>query len=249
MMEIEQIIELIESIASPELSAEWDNCGLLINTGKIEIEKVMTALEITRDVIKEAKEKKADLIITHHPVIFDPLKKIDRSSIPGEYIVDLIKSGISVYCAHTNFDEAKGGNNDHLASLLNLKDGELNDEMSFKEVWEIVKRALKIDDIKTVGDPSSRIKKVGLCAGAGSDMIPGAAGAGLDLFITGDIKYHDALYASETGLCLIDAGHYGTEKFFAENIALKLAAAAGGKIEVFPSCTNIDPFNNITGMI
>jgi len=254
MMRIEEIIDVIESIASLETAAEWDNCGVQVYTGKSEIKKVMTALEITRDVINEAKEKNVGMIITHHPLIFDPVRKIDFNSITGEYLIELIRAGISVYSAHTNFDEAAGGNNDYLAALLKLEKtekpdgnmlcriGELHEEMTFREACEFVAESFNTDFIKPVGDKEARIKKVGVCAGSGSGMAEVAAAAGCDLFITGDIKYHDALYASEVGMCLIDAGHYGTEKFFAENLAAKLTEAVSGKIEVLVSRIDIDPF-------
>ena len=241
-MRIEEIIKIMESIAPLSLAADWDNCGIQIHVGKTDIRKVMTALEISKEVICEAKEKNVDMIITHHPLIFRAIENIDNNTVTGKHIIELINAGISVYSAHTNFDEAEGGNNDYLASLLELKNGEFSREMSFHEACEYVKERLNLTGIKTVGDRDTIIKKVGLCAGSGSDKIKEAIAAGCDLFITGDIKYHDARYAKEAEVCMIDAGHYGTEKFFAENLAAKLADAVEGKLEIIRSEADSEPF-------
>ena len=253
-MYIEHIISIMEKIASPELAAEWDNSGIQIEAGKKEIKKVFVALEITNDVINEAKEQKVDLIITHHPLIFSPLYKVDNNTIIGNYVVKLIKSGISVYSVHTNFDETDGGNNDYIASLLKLakvkkfdgktmgRIGELFVKMSFEDVCSYVKDSLKLDSMSVVGNPLAGIRRVGICCGAGAGMVDEAIDSGCDLFITGDIKYHDARYALEKGICLIDAGHYGTEKFFVENLAEKLRVFTRGMVEVIPSELDIDPF-------
>ena len=253
-MYMNDMIDVMEKIASPALAAEWDNSGLQVDAGKEEIKRILVALDITHAVIEEAKEKKVDLIITHHPLIFSPLHKVDNKTITGNYIVKLIQSGISVYSAHTNFDEAEGGNNDYIASLLKLakikkfggnsmgRMGELFVKMSFEDVCSYVKDSLKLESMNIVGSPSAGIKKVGICSGSGGGMIDEAFDSGCELYITGDIKYHDALYASERGICLIDAGHYGTEKFFVENLAEKLKELTRGRLEIIPSSLNINPF-------
>ena len=254
MTRIDDIAAIMESIAPAALAAEWDNCGTQLDAGNADIKKALVALEISGGVVAEAKAIAADLIITHHPLIFGPLYNVDAKTAVGGYISELIKSGISVFSAHTNFDEADGGNNDYIAELLGLTNiekfgggamgvtGELPGEMSFEYVCGYVKERLKLSYMKASGESSEKIRKVGVCAGSGSDITPAAAAAGCGLFITGDIKYHDARYARETGLCLIDAGHYGTEKFFAENLSAKLDAAFGGRIEVVMSSVNLEPF-------
>jgi len=253
-MHIDEVIKIMEGIADPGLAAKWDNQGIQVKTGKTEIGSVLVALEISKVVIAEAVEKRADMIITHHPLIFEPVNSIDANNVTGNHIVGLIEAGISVYSAHTNFDEAPGGNNDHIAALLKLENimafggeafgrfGEFKDEMSIEEVCSVVKESLSLKQVTAVGDPEARIKRVGLCAGAGSDMIDRAFALGCHLFITGDVRYHDARKASECGLCLLDAGHFGTEKFFVDNFAARLKAASEGKIRVLVSEVNLDPF-------
>ena len=258
MMSFDEILMAMERIASAELAAEWDNCGVQIDVGKDEIGKVLIALEITKDIIREAEDNCVDLIITHHPLIFNPIRKIDRNTVTGNYIVNLFNLGVSVCSAHTNFDEVSGGNSDHIAALLNLinvdkisgnsqiSTGELEEATNFGAVCEKVKSALNLEIkfMNATGDPLANIGKIGICAGSGSGMIDDAIGAGCDLYITGDIKYHDARYAAEKGICLLDAWHYGMEKFFTENYSEKFADAAGGRIEIIKSSINLDPFYN-----
>ncbi|MCL1808425.1 MAG: Nif3-like dinuclear metal center hexameric protein [Clostridiales bacterium] len=254
MTNMDEITSYIESIASLALAAEWDNSGMQVDVGKKQVEKAIIALDITRGVVEEAKACGADLIVTHHPLIFKPLRKVDHNTATGNIVVELIRHGISAYSAHTNFDAADGGNNDYLASLLALANvrkfesapigryGELPAKTSFGEVCGYVKNALKLERMAATGDPGAKIWKVGLCSGASADLIDNAASSGCDLFITGDVKYHDAHHAMAQGICLIDAGHYGTEKFFVENMAGKLELAFGGKLEVVSSKVGLEPF-------
>ena len=254
-MEIKKIIEAIEKIAPLELCPDWDNSGTQIDMGKSEAKKVLIALEITSEIIKEAKEKDAELIVVHHPLLFYPIKKIEANTVIGKQLIELIDSGISVYAAHMNFDLADGGNIDYLVSLLKLKNvqkfegdhvgsfGELSETISFEEMCQYVKKSFDILTIDAVGNPASIIKKIGICCGAGFSVetIEEAFKQGCDVFISGDIKHHEALYARERGICLIDAGHYGTEKFFVQNLAEKLNAVIGKEVEIVASEIDINP--------
>jgi len=258
-MFFEEVINIIKEISDPESAEEWDNSGVQINVGEKKIRKVLIALDITKDIVIEAKDNNVDLIITHHPLIFDHLRKVDSNVIIGNYIVELIKAEISVYAAHTDFDKAAGGNNDYIASILKLTNvkkfdgnsigtvGELFVRMSFEEVCSYVKDSLKSKNINAVGSPWATVRKVGICSGAAGskDMIDKAVDLGCELYITGDVKYHDAQYAAEKGICLIDAGHYGTEKFFIENFTAKLKEKTGDSLEIIPSTLNLDPFKSM----
>ena len=259
MMYFDEIVAVMEEIASPELASEWDNSGVQINTGKKEIKRILIALEIISDIINEAKIKNVDLIITHHPLLFSPLHKIDCNTIVGNYVVELINAGISVYSLHTNFDEAEGGNNDYIAYILKLTNvkkfggnsigsaGELFATMPFEKVCGLVKDSLELEYMNVVGNPPVPIRKVGVCSGAGSsrEMIDEAVNLGCELYITGDVRYHDARYALEKGICLIDAGHYDTEKFFVKNLAAKLAGTIGSEVEIISSELNINPLTKV----
>lgn len=252
----DEMIHILTEITADEVPEAWDNCGVQINTGKKSIERVLVCLEITAAVLREAKEKGADMIVTHHPLIFRPIKQIDNSDITGSYITELIKNEISVFSAHTNFDKLNGGNNERLSQLLELENvralgedaigciGELADELSLEEAIRLVRG--KIDSprhsMRAVGDIDMRVKTVGLCTGAGSEFFELAREKGCDIFITGDVSYHRAVAAKEMGLAVIDAGHFGTEQIFAENMASILREKLGDAVEVLASDEERDPF-------
>lgn len=260
-----ELISEIEEIAPRELEEDWDNCGMQINMGKKSVGKVLITLEITKNVIEEAKNKNVDFIITHHPLLFSKIDVVDYNNITGNYLIELIKSGISVYSAHTTFDETFGGNNEYLAELIGLtrirrlkdyrpvpKDriigrmGNFKEPCTLKEACTIVEEALDIEGkLRVVGDLDKKIKIVGLCTGAGGDTMEAAIRNGCDLFITGDVRHHEAQMALEMGLCLIDAGHFGSEKIFAENFASKLRKNLDSKIEIIESEINVNPFKNV----
>lgn len=261
----EELISEIETIAPRNLEESWDNCGMQINMGNKTVNRILISLEITKEIIEEAKSLNIDFIITHHPLLFHNVKIIDNNTVTGNYIVDLIKLGVSVYSAHTTFDSAFGGNNEYLAELLGLNrirhfkagHGFSEDEVigrlgDFKEAVPLEKVVKKVQDklkiqggVRVIGDIKKVIKKVGICTGAGSDIIEDAINHSCDLFITGDVKHHDALLAKESGLCVIDAGHYWTEKIFTNNFADQLKKALGEKVEIIESKVNTNPFTCI----
>ncbi|MDD3169168.1 MAG: Nif3-like dinuclear metal center hexameric protein [Eubacteriales bacterium] len=268
-VKMSELVAEIEVIAPREHEEEWDNCGMQINMGNEEVNRVLIALEITKSVIAEAMMKDVDFIITHHPLLFRKIDVVDYNSITGNYIIDLIKAGISVYSAHTTFDDAFGGNNEYLADILGLsrirriknkrpamkgdereyvvgRMGDFPEPITMEAACRLVEKALEVKgELKTVGDSNKIIRTVGLCTGAGGDTMPAAIKNGCELFITGDVRHHEAQIAIEKGICVIDAGHYGTEKIFAENFADKLKKNIGSKIQILESEINTNPFKNM----
>lgn len=257
-MKYRDLINLIEEIAPTEPYRDIDNSGEQIYVGNDEIKKVLVCLEVNRDVMDEAVAAKADMIITHHPLIFNPQSFISAEDYPGHYIQEAIKAGISVYSAHLSFDFAPEGNNAFMGKLLDLfmEDGGsmqngyfgmLPEPMSFENACRHVEKSLNLPQhyIRCVDGGKEKLLKTGLCTGAGGDYIYAAAGAGCDLFITGDLKLHEAQYAKAMGMSVIDAGHYGTEKIFTENMAHQLyvkAAVQGLDIDVIMAKANTNPF-------
>lgn len=262
-MKLDELIGVMDEIAPLHTQEPWDNSGIQLAAGPLEIHKVLTSLEITAEVIEEADEEDVDLIVTHHPLIFGSLKSVDYRDMIGFYIVKLLNLGISVYSCHTPFDKAKGGNNDFLADLMDLEEvtgfpsendvnligriGEMEQPLTLVSMMDLLAEKLNMDpqQIRAVGRPDALIRKVGICTGAGADLMEQAAENGCQLFVTGDLKYHDAQKAKALGLCVIDAGHYGTEKSFAENFAAKLREKTGGRIKILQSNVDIDPFEMI----
>ncbi len=257
-MKYVEFIKLMEEIAPTEAYREIDNSGPQIYSGAEEVNKVLVCLEINMDVLKEAEQKQADMILTHHPLIFTPESFIDYCDYPGKYIHEAVKKGICVYSAHLSFDFAAEGNNAYLAKLLGLTDvepcsidrecrGNLPVGMSFEEACMHVEKALELPPhyIRCVDGGKGQLQKAGLCTGAGGGYIPGAVRSGCDLFITGDLKLHEAQYAKASGLSVIDAGHYGTEKIFVENAAEQIRRKADEKhldIDVIMAESSTNPY-------
>ncbi|PWM44006.1 MAG: Nif3-like dinuclear metal center hexameric protein [Clostridiales bacterium] len=216
------IYSFINTFAPFDTAEKWDNVGLLVGNSDNLITKVLISLDITPAVVFEAYEKGAELIVSHHPVIFDPLKNLVPNSAP--YL--LAKYGIDAICAHTNLDIAENGVNDVLAKAAGIKDrpelliekgkqaigriGFLENDMLFDDYVCFIKNVLN-SNIVRYSKSSSSVCKVAVVGGAGDDYIELAREAGADTFLTGDVKYHDFLLANELGMNLIDAGHFSTE--------------------------------------
>ena len=210
-----QIYEAMQRIAPLELAESWDNPGLLVDCGG-PVEKVLVTLDITPEVVEEAAAKGCSLIVAHHPVIFSPLKKLGSRDVPFQ----LVQSGISAICMHTNLDAADGGVNDCLAKKLGLNDvfllndekigriGTLSCEKGLEEFLRDVIELLGCGGLRYCRG-SGRVHRVAVGGGACGEYIPQAIAQGCDTFVTSDLRYNDFL--DTRGLNLIDAGHFPTE--------------------------------------
>ena len=335
-----EIIEILNQWAPPRLIDEWDNTGFQIGDLEKKVNKILISLDLDREVYARAVEERTDMIITHHPIIFKPLKSLTREDYKGKLICDIIKEDIAIYNAHTNLDLTEGGVNDTLAGILDVKNSEplsiayeeplyklvvfvpnshapmirkvlgdlgagwignyshctyntkgmgtfmprensnpfigkvnileeveevkietitrekdlkriLNDminshpyeevaydiyplknkgkvygygrvgeipEMHLISYLDRVKKALDTEHLIVYGNMDRFIKRVAVCGGSGSSFIHDAYLKGADIYVTGDIKYHEAQYANELGLTIVDAGHYNTEKIILPKI-------------------------------
>lgn len=214
---IKDIYSYIESIAPFDTQAEFDNSGLLVGDMDKTIEKVLLSLDITDEVISEAKDKGCDLILSHHPIIFSPLKSVSTSSI----VYKLIKADLSALCVHTNLDKAENiGVNVSLANVLNLKNtqlfadeflcvGELENTMSDAEFARYVKDKLCCKGVRYT--KGNTVKTVAVSSGAGGDAVTLKGKYGFDALVTGELKHHHFLEAKEKSLCAVEAGHFNTE--------------------------------------
>ena len=212
---------------------EYDNVGLLVGDGRDKVTGVLVCLDCTDEAITEAVKQGANLIVTHHPVIFDPLKSVTEQSL----VYRLIKNGISVISAHTNLDQADGGVNDALAEAVGLSDvekiadsegffyriGELSEPATSEELAKSVSERLSLP-VKYVGN-FSFIKRVAVCSGSGGSMLGEVINTGVDAYITADIKHNVFMEAHEAGLTLIDAGHFNSEDIIVEPLSQELGAA------------------------
>jgi len=224
-----EIIKYFEEKYPPELAYEWDNVGLQVGTLNHKTEKVLVTLDITKEVVKEAISNKCNLIISHHPLMFKPMTNIVFDSPKGWIIKNLIQNNIAVYSAHTNFDLAWGGMNDMLAERLGINDLKLLDEddnigrygkiekTSLLNFVEVIKQAFKLKTVKVIGDTDKQVETVGISGGSGSHHMYAAKKKNCHVYVTGDITYHTALDAIQSGITLIDVGHH-VEVIFVETI-------------------------------
>lgn len=225
-MKLREIEKILNEKLERDSAESWDNCGLLIGRRYREISNILIALELTPEVLVEAKDKKCDMILTHHPAIFSGLKQIVDDA-NDNLVFQAIQLDIAVYSAHTNFDIIVGGLNDYVASLLGASTTtvlDINDERiirlfdieqtSFDNFIINIKKALEIDTLRVIGNPKETISRVGMVTGSGGDYAKDAFDYGADVFITGDVKYHEAMEFKHQAYTVIDAGHFETEKFF-----------------------------------
>ncbi len=214
-MTCQDVLAVIEAMAPLNTAEEWDNPGLLIGNAEDAVSRVLVALDITPGAAETAIAMGADLIITHHPVIFSPLKALDSRSLPYR----LAAAGIAVISAHTNLDKAPGGVNDVLAEALMLTDvrmlsdgmcriGRLPEVMTDKAFAKAAAETL--NTAVRVNATGKKILTVAVCGGSGGDFIPAVAPVA-DAFVTGEVRHHEWLAANELGLTVIEAGHYATE--------------------------------------
>ena len=228
-MNLIDIIKYFEEKFPKDLAYEWDNVGIQVGTLNIPAKKVLITLDVTKEVIKEAIDKKVNMIISHHPLLFNPLDKIIFDTPRGWIIKNLIKHNITVYSAHTNYDTAEGGMNDEFAKILGLKNPALMDEVdgigrygdietiNIKDFINDLKNKLNLDNIKVIGSTSREVSRVGISGGSGSKHMYQAKMRGCDVYLTGDVTYHTALDATSLGLTVIDIGHHA-EKIFVDAI-------------------------------
>lgn len=227
-MKANKIIEIIENFCPKELAYPWDNVGLLCGNCEKDVEKVFVTLDTNLKTVKEALEKDADMIISHHPILLGGIKRIDYTSSEGKMLKLLIENNIPLYAAHTNMDTAKGGINDKLAQMFNLTDikileqhtedetaglgryGNLKNSVKFIDFANECKKILNTP-IRVSGDFNKLIKTTAVASGSCSEIIPLAKQKGADVIITGDMKYHNMIDMTELDICIIDAGHYPTE--------------------------------------
>lgn len=221
MPTVQDVFEKLCEYAPLELQMDFDNSGFLIGRGDRPVKKALLTLDITLPVIREAEELGADLILSHHPVIFHALKEL-RSNGPGEKAMLLAEKGIAAICMHTNLDIAQGGVNDVLIRLLGAEPEQALDADGCGRVGTLPKElplpvflARCKDRLRTKGlryvDGGRPVRRIAVMGGSGGDALSCAFDKGCDTYVTADVKYHSFLDAAELGMNLIDADHFCTE--------------------------------------
>lgn len=228
------IINVIENTYPKQAALEWDNVGLLVGRTEKEVEKIYVALDATDEVIDAAIASGADMLVTHHPLIFTPMKKITDEHFIGNRVVKLLQHDISYYAMHTNYDVL--GMAELSGKMLGLQEGDvfevtdsenhigvgrigkLKKTMTLGECCEWVKTAFALPSVRVFGDINKKIACAAISPGSGKHMSEIAIEKGADVLITGDIDHHEGIDAVSRGLAIIDAGHYGLEYIFIEDM-------------------------------
>ena len=225
-MQVEEILSLLDTIAPFDTAQPWDNVGLMVGDPKQEISSIVVSLDPSFEAISFTQKKGAELIITHHPLLFHPLNSINLQENTARKISMLLSSGISLLSMHTNLDIAEGGVADVLAEKLKLQDvenlgffrtGTIGDSRPVLD-WS---KALPFDPIRLV-DAGVPVNQVGVCPGSGMDYWRDAFAMGCDTYVTGDVRYHAAFDAFEAGMNIVDLGHFGTEEIMIKPFMEKL---------------------------
>lgn len=233
-MKCKEMIRKIEERYPKAYAMEWDNVGLLAGRMEKEVKTIYIALDATDEVIDDALRSGADMLITHHPLIFKGLKQITDADFIGRRVMKLIQNDISYYAMHTNYDVM--GMAQLAGEILEMKDAEvlevtsgevqqgigrvadLEEEMSLEECCRFVKEKFHLPNVKVFGNPKMRVNRIAISPGSGREFIGAALIKGADVLITGDIGHHDGLDAVAQNLAIIDAGHYGIEHIFVEDM-------------------------------
>ena len=213
-MKVKELTNWLDGRYPADMAEHWDNVGLLVGDDEAEVHHVLLALDLTEKTLDEAISAGADMIITHHPMIFEGQKKINNHSFTGRRILKLIRNRIQYYAMHTNYDVL--GMAELSADYLKLTDREVLSVTAHTEQGEegFVKEALALNDVRIYGDPDTMVEKAAICTGSGKSMISDVLAKGADVYVTGDIDHHTGIDAVASGLPIIDAGHYGTEYIF-----------------------------------
>lgn len=225
-MKAKEIISVIEEFAPRNIQEEWDNSGLMVGDIQREVKSVLLGLDCTPELIREAIETGADMIVTHHPLIFKGIKKIGTETVQERMISSIIKKDIVVYSVHTNIDKVPLGVSALMAERINLTRtkvlipeensetglgvvGDLVEPMEFNSFLKMVKERFSLKVVKTSKPINNKISRVALCGGSGASVIPAAIASGAQIFISGDISYHN--YFCEDEFMIMDIGHYESE--------------------------------------
>ena len=225
MTKVKDIIKVIEEFAPLSIQEKWDNSGLCIGSPEASVSSVLLALDCTPELVDEAVRIGADMIVTHHPLIFSGLRKISPDDVTGTAVIKAVSAGIAVYAAHTSADKVLAGVSGAMARKLSLKNisvldsegdgvglgavGDLETPLSAMDAVLMIKEKFGLDMVRTSRPLDIPISRIAMCGGSGSSLIPQAMASGAQLYLCGDISYHH--FFTSPDFMLMDVGHYESE--------------------------------------
>lgn len=264
------VIQIMERLAPLHLAEDWDNCGLQVGAAHWPVRKIWIALDPLPEVVGTAAEQQVDLLITHHPLIFKPLRVVNAQTPVGAIIERALSARMAIYSAHTNLDSAREGLNTILARALGLKKltplvpyagetatsdktvrlgmgriGSLDRALTLNTFISRIKKRMHLLTVKVAGDLRLEVRRAAVCSGSGSSLIEAFLDSEAQVYISGDLHYHAARAVVEAGRALIDVGHFASEHLVTDALAAQLGDAVqsvGWRIEVEPCRLERDPF-------
>ena len=254
---IQEILSDLEQQIPLNLAESWDNVGLLLGDACLPVKGIMTCLTLTEEVAEEAIHEGANLVITHHPILFKAVKRLTSATGEGRMLLQLARAGINVYSPHTAFDSAREGINQQIAIALGLSNihpirvkpqsvdgagrwGQLSAPRKLSELLLQLKSICPAEQYTIVGDLDQQYDTVGIACGAAGDFLPDAAALGCQVFITGETRFHNCLEARALGVALVMVGHYASERPAVEELARRLAVQ-WRPLRVWASRVETDP--------
>ena len=249
-MKVADVVRVLETLAPSALAEEWDNVGLLVGDLNRPVQRAMTCLTVTPTTAAEALREAADLVVSHHPLPFQPLARLTADTTTGRLLLGLAGGRVAVYSPHTAWDSAAEGINQQLARLLALRGisplvpaaegqgtgrgGWLEEPLALDRLAERVKELLGLGHVQVVGRSGQSIRTVAVACGAAGELLEPARKGGYDCLLTGEARFHTCLEAEAWGVAMILVGHYASERLGAERLAELLAAQFPG-LEVWAS--------------
>ncbi len=244
MLTVGQVYDHINEFAPFDTCESWDNSGLLMGSRNTPVKAALCALDLSRAVFEEALEKGANLIVTHHPILFGGRKNLCEDDADGSLLCDMVRNHMALIAAHTNFDRAQGGVSDTLAKWLDIGDvcpvegdeegylriGELRSPIELEKLVERAEFALRTK-VRAYGNARQMIHKVAVCGGSGGEFARLAQAAGADAYVTGEMRYHDSFDLAQEGFATLQCGHDATERIAVGILAglVKDSARASGE--------------------
>lgn len=264
---VKDVIGIVESHAPVLYREGYDNVGLMVGDEAAEVKGILFSLDTTLKVIEEAREKGANLIVSHHPMMFNKPSSITTGTVQGKKVIDLIKHGISVYSAHTNLDSVKNGMNDRLVRMFGFKEVDIMEQCEFDydsgigrlvyvrsilTLEGFLKKTAEIlgtENIRYTGRLNKKLKRIAIINGSGQSFFKQAVEMRADCILTGDTSYHEVLELEEMDICLVDPGHFASERAVFNLIMREISSEITAKknVPVFFSETEKDPYSIYTG--
>lgn len=242
MTNLSGICEFLDKFAPLQMAEDWDNVGLLVGDPDRSVGRVMTCLTVTPDSVAEAVEDAVDLVVSHHPMPFHPLKRLTTEQTASRLLLQLIRADVAVYSPHTAFDSATQGINQQLADGLGLTEvlplvvpdperpelgsgryGLLGQPTRLADLAQELKRFLSIEGLHLVGDRDRDVRRIAVACGAAGEFLKPAARLGCDVLVTGETTFHTCLEAEALDIGLLLPGHYASERFAVQTLAERLA--------------------------